>query len=88
MKILFVTGDDFAAVSVEEEIGIEAAAKMTEENGGELILNKQFYAELMIREFGEVDPFFISFIRDRIEDSDHKKTTDFFILEGGGFMND
>lgn len=87
LKILFVTGEDYSAMNVEQHIGIKKAAKMTEDNGGEFIIKGDFNAMLAVREFDEVDPYFISFIKDRIQGKANTKHTNFFILEGGGFIN-
>lgn len=86
LKILFVTGEEYAATNVEKHIGIKEATKRTEDNGGELILKGEFNAKLAVREFDTVDPYFISFIRDRIQDS-NTQHTNFFVIEGGGFIN-
>lgn len=82
MKILFITGDDYSAMGVEQEIGIEKAAKMTIDNGGSLTINDdELYAELSILEFKEVDEKFIEFIKDKIMDYDDAKHTDFYVIE-------
>ena len=82
MKILHVTGDDYAAMYVEDDIGVEKAVKMTLENGGKLkINNDDTYAVLTIREYKDVDPAFIEFIKDTIMDYDMSKHENFFVIK-------
>lgn len=82
MKILFVTGDEYSAMHVSDDIGISNAVKMAEENNGTFTIdNDESYAELSILEFGDVDPKFIEFIESKMIDYDNSKHTDFFVIE-------
>lgn len=82
LKVLLVSGDGFAALNIEQEIGIEKAAKMTIENGGELeIYGDHYYALLRILEFGEVDPKFIDFVINEIQDYTKAKDKTFYVIE-------
>jgi hypothetical protein len=82
MKILFVTGDEYSAMQINDEIGIAKAYEMTKENGGKLTIDDdETYAELSIIEFGEVDPKFVEFINDKMIDYDSSKHTDFFVID-------
>jgi hypothetical protein len=82
MNVLIVTGGDFSAMHVDDRIGVKEAYKLAKENGGNYVIDDDYvYAELSIREFGEVDPEFISFICDNFIDYDQSKDTDFFIID-------
>jgi hypothetical protein len=85
MKILYVTGDDYAAMYVEDDLGVDKAVKMTEENGGKMtIANDEVYAELSILEFKDVDPAFVDFVKYTIMDYDMSKHENFFVIEEAG----
>jgi hypothetical protein len=85
MKILYVTGDDYAAMYVEDDLCVDKAVKMTEENGGKMtIANDEVYAELSILEFKDVDPAFVDFVKHKIMDYDMSKHENFFVIEGAG----
>lgn len=68
MKVLFVTGDDYAALTAEE-YGIERII----DNLKNEVDNDKFDA--LILEFNEVDSRFIDFIKNRVLDYDQSKTT-------------
>lgn len=82
MKILYVTGDDYAAMYVEDDLGVDEAVKMTEENGGKItIANDEVYAELSILEFKDVDPAFVDFVKYKIMNYDMSKHINFFVIK-------
>jgi hypothetical protein len=82
MKVLYVHGDDYAALHIEDVLGVKGAALMASENGGELTIdNGEVYAELSIKEFGEVDPAFVSFVKYTLMDYDASKHENFFVIE-------
>lgn len=85
MKILYITGageDDFGAMSVEQEIGVKEAYQLAKENGGSYTYETdETYADISIKEFGDVDPKFITFIRNEFIDYDNSKATDFHVIE-------
>jgi MoaA/NifB/PqqE/SkfB family radical SAM enzyme len=74
-KVLFVTGEDYSALSFERE------------NAGSLVSdiidNIQDYEsdewELSVHEFGEIDPNFVKFIKNKIQDYDMSKDTNFYL---------
>jgi hypothetical protein len=85
MKILYVTGDDYAAMYVEDDLGVDKAVKMTEDNGGKMTIdNDEVYAELSILEFKDVDPDFVDFVKHKIMDYDMSKHENFFVIEEAG----
>lgn len=82
MRILYVYGDEYSALNVEQEIGIEEAAKLVEENGGQVAINNnEFYANLKILTFKEVDPEFVSFVQLNLLDYDASKSENFYVIE-------
>ena len=83
MKIIHVYGDDeYAAMFIEDEYGIERAYKEAIENGGKVeITGDEFQqAYVQVKEFGEVDSNFIDYIRDQ-QDYDMAKHTNFFVID-------
>lgn len=83
-KVLFIQGDgDYDAVRIERLIGYEEAAKRTADAGGGLVIDweeDEVYAELSIREFSDVDPNFVTFIRNHFVDYDVAKAKDFYVI--------
>ena len=78
MKILLIEGDDdYAAVSFEDEIGLEKAKELIAK--GETIKGDSFYGKVL--EFGEVDKKFVDFVRDEIQDYDDSKHANFYVIE-------
>lgn len=79
MKVLFVTGEDFSALEFENQYSGTAVSEIIDnlcdyENEDEW--------ELKVLEFeGDIDPNFIAFIRNNIQDYDMSKSTNFY-LEG------
>lgn len=83
MKILHVYGDEYSAMFVTDEFGLEEAYRLAEENGGACVIQEDDYnfAKVKILEFGKVDPKFVDFIKDNFIDYDNSKNEDFFIME-------
>lgn len=84
-KILYIQDfdDSFAAMTIEDHIGIEEFAKMVEENGGTLefqddMLNIACTAKVL--KFKDNDPAFSIFIKNNFVDYDTGKSTNYFIL--------
>jgi len=76
MKVLFVTGDDdFHALSFEEDHGGK--------NISDIIADPDSFQSdeyrLEVKEFGDVDPAFVAFIRKDIQDYDDSKTKTFYL---------
>lgn len=81
MRVLYVFGDDYAALQFEES---EATVKgMWEKAYAEN--NQRFCNDagtgFDAYEFGEVDQKFIDFIQDHVMDYDDSKHANFYILE-------
>ena len=82
MIVLFITGEDYSAMEVEQEIGIEEAYKLTVKNGGKLTIdNEILYADLSVLKFGDVDSTFITFIESELLDYDQSKSTNFYVID-------
>jgi len=82
MIVLLITGEDYSAMKVEQEIGIEEAYKLTVKNGGKLTIdNEILYADLSVLKFGDVDPTFITFIESELLDYDQSKSTNFYVID-------
>jgi len=80
MKLLLVSGEnDYAASSFEEMMTVPEAVKILED-GSEWIDEEEGITG-KIFEFGEVDPKFIGFVRDRVQDYDDAKHYNFYIIE-------
>jgi len=73
-KCLYVSGGDFSALSFQEEY---SGTKVSD-----IIENLSDYEseewDLEVYEFGEVDPEFVEFVRDTVQDYDQKKDATFF----------
>lgn len=78
MKILYIYGDDdYAALDFDKEIGIEKARELWEK-GQPLPLPEGVYYK--VQDFGDVDPKFIDFIRDKIQDYEDSKHSNFYTI--------
>lgn len=82
--VLHVSGDaDFAAMNIEDDYGVMKAYEAAVAAGGyaEIELDCET-AYVTVKEFGEVDPEFIDFIRAYVQDDyEQTKATNFFIIE-------
>lgn len=82
MKILFITGDEHAAMRIEQDYGLDNAEQRARENGGTVVINDEtVYAEIAIQEFGDVDVDFVDFVVNNFIDYDDSKTTNFWVIE-------
>lgn len=83
MKILVVDGEDFAANYVEEQMGLQEAYELAVANDGYVNTEIEGYIELTleVKEFGYVDPAFIKFIRDEIQNYDMSKDNNFYLVD-------
>lgn len=76
-RVLFVSGDDYAATQVEDDIGIKEAVRMVE--AGETFPDG---IEVEIKKFkGKIDPDFVQFMFDEMIDYDFAKTNCFYVLD-------
>jgi len=75
MKVLFITGDDYAAKDFEFRASGVSVKEIIEDP---LSYDSDSIYDMDIIEFGEVDPKFVDFIRDRIQDYDLSKSTNFY----------
>ena len=86
MKVLYVFGDDFAALEFEENVTEDNLVlwnkSMELKNKGEdpdvEFSQYCFYTAL---EFKDVDPKFMEFIGDKMIDEDFAKTNNYYIVE-------
>ena len=79
MKILYVYGgEDYAAVTFEDEIGIVKAKKIIGDKKLEVEFADGIYGRII--EFNDVDLEFIKFIRNEIQDYDQSKHANFYII--------
>jgi hypothetical protein len=83
MKILYVYGDDdYGAVNFEDSnYTVEDVVKMVEEEGQdefETDDGDSFFAEVL--NFKDVDPEFITWVKNTIQDYDDSKNKDFYIV--------
>lgn len=80
LTVLYTHGEDYAASYIEGDVGVKKAYRTAKANGGKATFRYEFgYAEVEIREFGEVDPAFISFV-DNFTDYDATKHHYFFVI--------
>ena len=84
MKLLLVNGDDYSALQFESSIyTVEEIIGLIEDKNEERleeIKNELGYTDFQLFEFGEVDPKFIRFVRDNIQDYDTSKSENFYII--------
>jgi hypothetical protein len=83
MKVILVSGDDdYGALSFENsEKTVLEAYNLAVEAGG-LYEEDDWWVKSYEFE-GDVDPKFAEFVRNRIQDYDQSKHTDFYILKEG-----
>ena len=77
MKLIYVSGDDYAALEFENYF----KGKNVEEIIGRFIINDEEHDgdfEIKLFEFDEIDPKFIKFIRNEIQDYDDSKHSNFY----------
>lgn len=80
MTILEVYGDDYSAVTFEDELNedVQKYVDLCSENGGNY---EEDGIEFEIHEFGDVDPDFITWVKDDLLDYDDGKHHNFYVLE-------
>lgn len=87
MKLLYINGDDYAALTFEEEVGTnkESLKRFIEEMnmkpGNTCTMLNDEYLDVHYLEFKDVDPKFINFIKLNLIDYDHSKNKNFYIVE-------
>lgn len=77
---LHVNGGDYSALSFEENYDPQEFYEvMIKENKTQtMVETSEFYADVKIEEFEDIDDNFIAFIRNYIMDYDRSKDNDFF----------
>lgn len=88
MKLLYVTGHDFSAVSFETAFARKEVSDIIEnikdytlkEHGGNYEPDEEAdeYWEIQVIDVGEVSDTFIIFVRNRIQDYDDSKQSNFW----------
>lgn len=82
MKILWITGDDFSASAFEEHHTVEEiASQLTVGAGTRSFEKEEYYFEAKLLEFGDVDPKFIEFVHEKVQDHDQKKDCNFYVVD-------
>ncbi len=81
-KILYVSGDDYAALTFDRlaENGLLSAGELWATGGGEYTDDDENYFEYKALEFGDVDPKFIEWVLS-IQDYDESKHSGFYVVE-------
>lgn len=84
MIVLHIYGEEYSALSVEQEIGINKAYQDAVSNGGKVTYNTDdFYAECRVHRFTSVDPKFIEFINTHMIDYDRVKHENYYVIKYG-----
>lgn len=83
--VLWVTGDDYAAVYFEREYNHERQIALIkrllkEDSGSDELKLEQAEVEIKLDQYGAIDPEFVKFIRYNIQDSDDVKHTNFYMF--------
>lgn len=83
MIILHVSGDDYAAMHFEQNFNPKKVYEdmVIENKTFTYFESDEYYIDVKIRRFGDVDPAFIDFLHDQLIDYDASKHEDFFIVE-------
>jgi hypothetical protein len=85
MRVLEVFGDDYAATGFEElrnnnKINPVEMWEKAKKEGQQVYEDDEFAFEWCAYEFGEVDPKFIDFVHDTMQDYDDSKHHNFYVL--------
>lgn len=84
-KVLLVSGDEAYSALTFESAGLNVSEVFEEtlEAGGTQVIEIDGQ-EIILRTyvFGDVDPAFILFIKNHIQDYDESKSTEFYIVKG------
>jgi hypothetical protein len=79
MKLIYVTGlDDYGATRFEEKFGgqkVSDVIPQIENLGGEI---EEDGIEFEIREFENIDPKFLEFVKKEFQDYDHSKNVNIY----------
>lgn len=89
MKLIYVTGEyDYGALMFDQSIDNkeftleEVASDMKAgDSKSVLVRNGEDCVDVKMYEFGDVDPKFIEFIRNTVQDYDDSKHQNFYIIE-------
>jgi len=86
MKIIYIPGDDdFDAMRFERNVYADIDTWNSIKKEGHLLLfdedGDEFIVEAQALEFEDVDPKFIRFIREEIQDYDIAKTQNFYVVD-------
>lgn len=79
MKLLHISGSDFAASEFENKFGGKKLKEVLESKEFEVFKQEDEYTEFQILEFNEIDPAFIKFIRNCVMDYDGSKHNNFYL---------
>lgn len=77
MKVLVVSGGDFSAQEFENEHGGKAVSEII----SDISSFESDEWELEVKEFGDIDPAFVDYLKKDVIDYDMNKSTSFY-LEG------
>jgi hypothetical protein len=80
---LYVYGDDYSALGFSEKYNTKEVYESMIAAGitHKILENDEYYIEVKIKEFGEIDPEFIYFMKDQLCDYDNLKNSDIFKVE-------
>jgi hypothetical protein len=78
--ILFVKGDDYSALNFEQNFKAQEVYEQMIKEGVSVKTyeSDEYYIDVYIKEFQDVDPKFIEFVRDELHDYDSAKHYDFY----------
>ncbi len=82
-KVLLVSGDDFASTSFEQELDGDARKyfDLAEKNGGKYTVDGcAYFIEFQAFTFSQIPLEFVDLIHTHIQDYDHSKHTQFYIV--------
>ena len=80
MKVLWISGEDYAATDFEaNHIAAEVAAQLEVGGGSKIFEGKDFYFHAELLEFEDVDPKFVEFVHHTVQDYDTKKGSNFYV---------
>tara|TARA_R110000868_G_scaffold74337_13_gene215028 strand:+ start:16174 stop:16425 length:252 start_codon:yes stop_codon:yes gene_type:complete len=78
MKLVFVTGEDFAAAKFEDHFKGVAVESIIDEGDREIEGDDYFY-EITVVEVGDVSKEFLTFVRNEMIDYEHGKNKNFWL---------
>jgi hypothetical protein len=76
---LFVKGDDYSALNFEQNFNAQQVYDDMVSKGEKRVSfeSDEYYIDVYIKEFDDIDPEFIDFVRNEIHDYDSSKHYDF-----------